>query len=171
MILCRQYNEPENHTDPDDGVDGRFGVYCTDAGFTNRKWPKEKECEKVPICKDLPKPCNTIRFICVFLVHMDNFLLFLILAPSLKYRPLKIDFVAENEFIYYECADPESVLDDNSGRNYFSLQCGEDGVLGVYDFPEVDLDALTDDSGSGCVLTLNHYPYIDLLTTQFPLLV
>ena len=79
--------------------------------------------------------------------------------------------MAENEFIYYECADPESVLDDNSGRNYFSLQCGEDGVLGVYDFPEVDLDALTDDSGSGYVLTLNHYPYNNLLTTQFPLLV
>ena len=57
-LHCRQYNEPENHTDPDDGVDGRFGVYCTDAGFTNRKWPKEKECEKVPICKDLPKPCK-----------------------------------------------------------------------------------------------------------------
>ena len=79
--------------------------------------------------------------------------------------------MAENEFIYYECADSESVLDDNSGRNYFSLQCGEDGVLGVYDFPEVDLDALTDDSGSGYVLTLNHYPYNNLLTTQFPLLV
>ena len=75
-----------------------------------------------------------------------------------------MDFVAENEFIYYECADPESVLDDNSGRNYFSLQCGEDGVLGVYDFPEVDLDALNDDSGSGYVLTrVEHF-----LVFEFP---
>ena len=133
--------------------------------------PRRKNVKKSLFARTYQNLVIRLNLFEFFFKHLDNFLLFLISAPSLKYRPLKIDFVAENEFIYYECADPESVLDDNSGRNYFSLQCGEDGVLGVYDFPEVDLDALTDDSGSGYVLTLNHYPYNNLLTTQFPLLV
>ena len=52
----REYQEPENLTEPDDGVDGQFGVFCEDAGFNPRPWPKEEECVKVPTCKELPTP-------------------------------------------------------------------------------------------------------------------
>ena len=122
-LAYREYQEPDDLEHPDDGVDGKFGVYCTDGGFTRRPWPKEEECAKVSICKDLPKP-----------------------APGKKYKKLSVGFVAQDQFIYYEC-DDNSILDDNSGRNFFTLQCKGDDEVGIYEFPEIELieEEISDD--------------------------
>ena len=47
--------------------------------------------------------------------------------------------MSENEFIYYECADSNSILDDDSGRNFFPLLCKGDDILGIFDFPEIEM--------------------------------
>ena len=146
-LAFREYQEPDNMTEPDDGVDGQFGVFCEDAGFNPRPWPKEEECVKVPTCKELPTPGikfwgknwgkNQLNLTFPPYSVRKSILIYLVLliclaftAPSKKYRPLSVDFVSENEVIYYECADSNSILDDDSGRNFFPLLCKGDDTLG-----------------------------------------
>ena len=145
-LAYREYQEPDDVENPDDGVDGKFGVYCTDGGFTRRPWPKEEECAKVSICKDLPKPGAYLYFHHkVFLIINETLFL---LAPSKKYKKLSVGFVAKDQFIYYEC-DDNSILDDNSGRNFFTLQCQGDDEVGIYKFPEIELIEIENISDSG----------------------
>ena len=50
-----------------------------------------------------------------------------------RYKPLPKDMYKKGEFIHYECQDPSAILDDDSGRNFFSLLCDGDDTLGIYD--------------------------------------
>ncbi len=44
-------------------------------------------------------------------------------ADDLGYKPVTEDLVESGDYLVYECKDSNAVLDDDSGRNYFSLKC------------------------------------------------
>lgn len=101
-------------------MDGKFGLFCSDGAFVQRPWPTEDQCQKVSICRNLPDPDST-KF----------------------YKVQTKEFVAKGEFVHYECSDSSAILDDNSGKNFFSLMCDGDDVLGIYEFP-VNLPTTTE---------------------------
>ena len=48
------------------------------------------------------------------------------------FKALSQSLYSEGESIYFKCSDPNAILDDNSGRNFFPLECKGDDVLGFY---------------------------------------
>ena len=82
---------------------------CSDGGFIRKPWPKEEECIEVETCLNFPKP-----------------------DPAKLYKPLSQGFYSKDQFIQFQCLDPDAILDDNSGRNYFTAQCLGDNELGYY---------------------------------------
>ena len=93
----------------DDAVDGKFGLFCSDGTFVQRPWPPEKQCVEVALCENVILP-----------------------EPSQRFKPLSKSVFKMGEFIHYECQEDSATLDDNSGRNYFSLLCNGDNTLGIY---------------------------------------
>ena len=107
-LKYRRYNETEL-SDDDNSGDGKFGLFCSDGGFVKRSWPTEEECVEIPTClkTKIPMPDSTKLF-----------------------KPLSQNLYIQGESIFYECADPSAVLDDESGRNYFPLECQGEDVIG-----------------------------------------
>ena len=109
-LKYKEYQEPEDLDEGDDAIDGKFGLFCSDGTFVQRPWPPEKQCVEIALCENVPVP-----------------------DPSKRYKPLVAQSVfKKGQFIHYECAEPSAILDDHSGRNYFSLFCDGEDSLGVY---------------------------------------
>ena len=56
-----------------------------------------------------------------------------------RYKPLPKDMYKKGEFLHYECQDPSAILDDDSGRNFFSLLCAGEDTLGKRHSIDCDL--------------------------------
>ena len=70
------------------------------------------ECIEVPTCdkKEFPIPDDSKLF-----------------------KPLSQSLYIEGEFVNFECNDPNAVLDDSSGRNFFPLECRGEDLVGYYE--------------------------------------
>ena len=91
-----------------------FERYCSSGDervAASSPWPTEDECVEVPTCfkTNFPTP-----------------------EASKLFKALSQSLYSEGESIYFECSDPNAILDDNSGRNFFPLECKGDDVLGYY---------------------------------------
>ena len=107
ISIC--HSIPTDDSD-DDAVDGKFGLFCSDGTFVQRPWPPEKQCVELALCENVNLP-----------------------DPSKRFKPLTKSVFKMGEFIHYECQEDSAILDDNSGRNYFSLLCDGENTLGIYE--------------------------------------
>ncbi len=128
-LAYREYNETEDNSE-DDAVDGRFGLFCSDGAFVSRTWPAVEECVEKPLCFDFPKPPLTKR-----------------------YKSLSKPFYTQGDYIYLECNDPDAILDDNSGRNYFPLYCQGDDQVGFFKVEQANVEGV--DGGNASIASDN----------------
>lgn len=103
--------------DPDSNF--ALEVNCVDGEFIRPVWPEA--CEPESLCSVVPNPpagTNGIN-----LIRQDN---------RTEFR--------HGEFAYFACQNPTAVLDDDSGRNVFEIECLPDDTFGNVVWPNCFLE-------------------------------
>ncbi len=119
-------------------MDGKFGVFCADGAFVQRPWPELEECITVPVCEEFLTP-----------------------EDGTGYKNLGLDIVEAGQYVYYECNDPNAILDDDSCRNYFPLLCMDTNQWATVEF---------DSNGTELIFPVNEtfmFPKCRSQCTQF----
>eukprot|EP00094_Tigriopus_californicus_P010586 TCALIF_10213-PA protein Name:"Protein of unknown function" AED:0.03 eAED:0.03 QI:9/0.8/0.81/1/1/1/16/76/1266 len=94
-------------------------VNCVDGAFIRPVWPQA--CVVESLCSVVPNPPDGTQGI--NLIRQDN---------RTQFR--------HGEFAYFACQNPVAVLDDDSGRNVYEIECLSDGTFGNVQWPNCYLE-------------------------------